>query len=290
MPRVICAGHVNWDVTLHVDDLPAPDGEARVREARAAGGGSAANVACGLVGLDVDAGLLGSVGGDSHGTEARHELAAAGVDTAGVQVVPDRPTAVKYIAVDDAGEVMVFGCEGANEAFDTDALSIESVDGADHLHLTGQSPATAGRLATLASDLGLTVSVDPGRLVDGRDFEAALSTADVVFLNDREAQVVDCATDGVVVHKQGAEGAELLTGDDRYTHPGFPVDAVDTTGAGDAFAAGFLAACLGGRGREEALVVANACGALAAEVRGARAALSWGGVEAVRARGRDGRG
>jgi ribokinase len=93
-----------------------------------------------------------------------------------------------------------------------------------------------------------------------------------------------------VVRKHGADGAELVDDGHRYDHPGFAADAVDTTGAGDAFAAGFLAACLGGRGREEALVVANACGALAAEVRGARAALSWGGVEAVRARGRDGRG
>jgi ribokinase len=285
MPRVICAGHVNWDVTLRVDDLPPPDGEAQVTERRSAGGGSAANVACGVVGLGVEAALLGSVGGDSHGTEARHELAAAGVDATGVQVVPDRPTAVKYIAVADDGEVMVFGCPGANEAFDTDALSVAHIDGADHLHLTGQPPETARRLATLARDLGLSVSVDPGRRVDDRDFEPVLSMADVVFLNDREARAVVCETDGVVVRKRGERGAEALDGDARYTHPGYPADVVDTTGAGDAFAAGFVAARLDGAGYEEALVAANACGALAAETRGARADLSWAAVEAVRARG-----
>jgi ribokinase len=311
MPRVICAGHVNWDVTLHVDTLPAPDGEAQVHETQAAGGGSAANVACGLAGLRLDTALLGSVGGDTHGTEARHELAAAGVDTTGVQVVPDRPTAVKYIAVDDAGEVMVFGCAGANEAFDTDALSVESIDGADHLHLTGQSPETARRLATLAGDLGLTVSVDPGRLVGERDFGAVLDLVDVLFLNDREAAVAlgdDTAADSphdgraiadvgretrAVVIKHGRDGAEVDTGGRRYTHPGFAADVVDTTGAGDAFAAGYLAARLDGSDAEDALAVANACGALAAETRGARAALSWEAVEAVRARGlhsRDGTG
>ncbi|WP_142858232.1 carbohydrate kinase family protein [Salinigranum halophilum] len=298
MPRVICAGHVNWDVTMHVDDLPAPDGEAQVREVRAAGGGSAANVACGLVGLRLDAALLGSVGGDSYGTEARHELAAAGVDTTGVQVVSDRPTAVKYIAVDDAGEVMVFGCEGANEAFDTDALSVESIDGADHLHLTGQSPETARRLATLARDLGLTVSVDPGRLVGARDFDAVLDLVDVLFLNDREAAVAlaDGETDPTaegrlavrdgraVVVKHGPDGAEVRTGGERYTHAGFDVDAVDTTGAGDAFAAGYLAATLDGTDADDALAVANACGALAAETRGARATLSWDAVASMRVR------
>jgi ribokinase len=287
MPRVICAGHVNWDVTLHVDDLPGPDGEAQVRDVRMAGGGSAANVACGLVGLEVAAGLLGSVGGDSNGTEARHELAAAGVDATGVQVVPDRPTAVKYIAVDDDGEVMVFGCAGANEAFDTDALSVEHIDSADHLHLTGQSPETARRLATLARDLGLTVSVDPGRRVDDRDFEPVLARADVVFLNEREAAAVAGDVDGVVVQKYGPDGAEMVDDDERHSHPGFAADAVDTTGAGDAFAAGFLAAWLAGNDGDEALAVANACGALASETRGARTSLSWGAVGAIRARGLD---
>ncbi|MCO8268933.1 carbohydrate kinase family protein, partial [Haloferax sp. AB510] len=50
MSRVICAGHVNWDVTLRVDALPEPDGEATVESRVGAGGGSAANVASGLVG------------------------------------------------------------------------------------------------------------------------------------------------------------------------------------------------------------------------------------------------
>ncbi|AUV82974.1 sugar kinase [Salinigranum rubrum] len=302
MPRVICAGHVNWDVTLHVDDLPAPDGEAQVREVQAAGGGSAANVACGLAGLRLDAALLGSVGGDSHGTEARHELAAAGVDTTGVQVVPDRPTAVKYIAVDDHGEVMIFGTPGANEAFDTDALSVDSIDGADHLHLTGQSPTTARRLAALAGDLGLSVSLDPGRLVGERDFGAVLDRVDVLFLNGREAALaladgresarddagaglgIESETRAVVI-KRGPNGAEVRTDSRRYTHPGFAADVVDTTGAGDAFAAGYLAATLDEASVEDALTVGNACGALAAETRGARAELSWGAVETMRARG-----
>ena len=287
MPRVICAGHVNWDVTLHVDDLPAPDGEARVREARAAGGGSAANVACGLVGLDVDAGLVGSLGGDSNGTEARHELAAAGVDTTHLRTVPDRPTAVKYIAVDDAGEVMVFGVPGANEAYDAAGVSESALAAADHLHLTGQSPATAARLADRAHEAGLSVSVDPGRRVETRDFAPVLTRAEFVFLNDREAGCVACDVDGVVVRKRGSEGAEVVAGDDRYAHQGFAAEAVDTTGAGDAFAAGFLAACLDDADYGEALVVANACGALASEVRGARVDLSWPAVEVIRARGPD---
>jgi ribokinase len=229
---------------------------------------------------------VGSVGGDTEGTEARHELAAAGVDTTHVRTVSDRPTTVKYIAVDDAGEVMVFGTPGANEAFDADDLPAAAFAAADHLHLTGQSPATATRLAERAHAAGLSVSVDPGRRVEARDFEAVLRLADVVFLNDREADGLTLGVDAVEVRTHGHAGAEVESVDDgRHTHPGFPADVVDTTGAGDAFAAGFLAAFLNTSNDEEALVVANACGALASEVRGARASLSWGAIEAVRARG-----
>jgi ribokinase len=133
------------------------------------------------------------------------------------------------------------------------------------------------------------VSVDPGRRVTDRDFEPVVRRADAVFLNDREACALACDSDldvdGAVIRTHGGEGAEVVADGERYAHTGFAAETVDTTGAGDAFAAGFIAARLDDADYGEALVVANACGALAAEVRGARAALSWAAVETVRARG-----
>jgi len=93
---VLTAGHVNWDVTLRVDRLPQPDGEASIRSQRQSGGGSAANVAAALAGLDVDTGLIGSVGDDDNGLLAHRELEAAGISLAGVRVVegPKRPSSI----------------------------------------------------------------------------------------------------------------------------------------------------------------------------------------------------
>ena len=71
MSRVVCAGHVNWDVTLRVDRLPAPDGEAVICGQAESGGGSAANTAAVLVGLDCDPLLLGSVGEDRYAERTR---------------------------------------------------------------------------------------------------------------------------------------------------------------------------------------------------------------------------
>jgi ribokinase len=290
MVRVVAAGHVNWDVTLRVEALPEPDGEARIVSQRRSGGGSAANAAVALAGFDVDTGLVGSVGDDENGLLAQRELDRVGVDLQGLRVVEDAETSVKYLVVDGEGEVMVLGNDGANEAVAPGDVDADYVQAADHVHLTSQRPDTAARLAELASESGATVSFDPGRRLDERDYVATIDRTDVLFVNDREAlelleedatfpesDVSDC----VVVVKHGAEGATVHAPDASLTHPGFDVEPVDTTGAGDAFAAGFIATFLEDRDDyERALEFANACGALAAQAEGARTAPTYPEVEA----------
>lgn len=279
--RVVCAGHVNWDVTMRVDSLPTPDGEAVVTERRESGGGSAANVAVALANLGVDASLLGSVGTDERGERVRRELDAAGVDADPLQVVEGR-TAVKYLLVGETGEVAVVDDGGVNESFRTDTLSPELFEERVVCHLTGQRPDTAARLAERASEAGLTVSFDPGRRFGERDHGRTLELVDVLFLNDREAECAPALPSGCrVVRTHGPDGATLEGPDPRLCHPGYGLESVDTTGAGDAFAARFHAARLRGADAERALAVANACGALAATRSGPRPDLSWERVSAL---------
>ena len=301
MVRIIAAGHLNWDVTLRVSSLPEPDGEAQITSQRRSGGGSAANVASALAAFDLPVGLIGSVGEDDHGLLARRELERAGVDLTGVEVIEGAETTVKYLVVDSSGEVMVLANDGANEAIGPADIEESYVGTADHLHLTSQRPATAERLIDVAEDRGMSVSFDPGRRLADREYDPLLDRVDILFLNEREAVTafaearadpaeVVAGTDRIVVVKHGAAGASVYTPDGTFEHPGFGVDPVDTTGAGDAFAAGFLAVLEGGLtvdaeqptddeagttdppDYEWALEVANACGALAACEEGARTA------------------
>ncbi|MFB6300626.1 MAG: carbohydrate kinase family protein [Halobacteriales archaeon] len=297
MPRVLCAGHINWDVTLRVDTLPKPDGEARLRSQYQSGGGSAANVATALAALGIQAGVLGSVGDDEHGRAARRSLREHGVETDPITIIPDRPTTVKYLIVEAAsdGQVMVLGNEGANEAIEPADITESTVRDFDHLHLTGQRPATAAALAEHATTTDITVSVDPGRRLGDRDYETALDVADIVFLNERETDCLpnpgDVGADGTfdettVVCKDGKRGATVYTAEGSYHHDGYTVDTVDTAGAGDAFAAGFLAVVLehrenGDIDHERCLEVANACGALATTVEGAQISFEPRAIEEV---------
>jgi ribokinase len=281
MPRVLCVGHVNWDVTLRLDRLPEPDGESAVRETAQTGGGSAANVAVALAGLDCAATLVGSVGDDEHGLLARRDLDRAGVDCAGLHTVAGETT-TKYLLVDDAGEVAVLGATGVNEALGPDDVDPALVAAADHVHVTATRPDTAARVADLARDAGVQLSVDPGRRLADRDFSAVLDRADVLFVNEVEAEALAGAPEPpVVVTKRGTAGAVAETPAGRHAHPGFDRPTVDTTGAGDAFAAGYVAAQLRGDDRERSLAVANACGALAAGTEGPKTDLSWAAVADV---------
>ncbi len=301
VPKVVSAGHINWDVTIHVDQLPEPDGETRIERLEQSGGGSAANVAVGLVDLGGQSVVYGSVGGDESGALALRELASAGVDPGQVLVDAAEPTSVKYVIVDGGGELLMLANDGANESFTAAELDRDILSAADHLHLTGQQPETAAALATAAGEASATRSFDPGRRVGDREFDAALHATDVLFLNDREANALADATDidpwepddRVVAIKLGGEGATIRTPHGDVSHPGFGIEPLDTTGAGDAFAAGFLGAALrepditgdgfshDPRDYQVPLLVGNACGAIAAETVTARADLSWDRIRSV---------
>lgn len=303
MARVLVAGHVNWDVTLRVSSLPEPDGEVTITSQHRSCGGSAANVASALAGFDVPASLLGSVGDDEPGLYARRDLEEDGVDVDPVSVIEGVPTTVKYLIVDGDGEVAVLANEGANEAIGPDDVDPSIVESADHLHLTGQRPDTARRLAAIAAASDGSVSFDPGRRLGDREYGSLFSDVDYLFLNNREAVEVlatrsdDPADfvadrDRIVILKHGPRGATVYADTGVYHHPGFGVKSVDTSGAGDAFAAGFLAmvvqeesfgaasdagrsidaGSVAGNEYERALAVANACGALTARREGARTA------------------
>lgn len=246
-------GDLVEDVVIRVADPVnvATDTAARIERRR---GGSAANVAAIAAQLGHEVRFLGRVGSGPVGDALLAELAADGVDVSHVR----RGGRVATIAVlvDPSGErTMLSDRGGCVELSDPDESWL---DGVTTLHVPLYSLAvdplatTARTLITWCHERGATVSVDVSSVavieaMGAREVRALLDglRPSVVFANAAEAAVLTVAgqvAGAVTVVKQGAEPVRLFAGDAHHEVAAERIDADDSTGAGDAFAAGFLVA------------------------------------------------
>lgn len=271
--HVLVVGDVVDDISVRaltaVTEASDTNAEIRMRP-----GGSAANVAAWLGSLDVPTTFVGRVGADA---VERHTAALAehGV-TARLAGDDELPTATIVLQLDDAGERTMFVDRGANTRLRPTDVPETAWDGARWLHLTGytffdvDTRSTALGLVAQARARGLGVSIDPStvsflRDVGGPTFVDWVEGADLAFPNLEEARVLLDArgphTDldalaarfGHLVVTLGSMGAAYVSGDRREQVTAPRTRVVDTTGAGDAFAAGFLAAWLDARDPVSAL-------------------------------------
>jgi sugar/nucleoside kinase (ribokinase family) len=284
MSHVLVVGDLMIDVVVaHKEPIAiGSDTPARVR---LAGGGSAANTACWLASLGEVPHLMAARGDDELGAIAAAQLDAAGVAFVG-PTLDDEPTGTCVVLVAADGERSMLPDRGANDRLPMSAIIAGLDPMPDWVHLSGyailhEGSRNAGR-AALSAGLagGSTVSVDaastaPIKAVGADVFLNWIDGASLVFANDEEIDAlggVRTVLDhvGAVVVKHGAAGATWTDGVQTLMAEGFPVDAVDTTGAGDAFAAGWIASVRLGAPPQAALADAVRSGATAVTHPGAR--------------------
>jgi sugar/nucleoside kinase (ribokinase family) len=247
---VICAlGDLLLDVVVRLDGPIAADTDTYGRS-WVGPGGQASNVAAWVVELGGRARLLARRSDDAAGRVLGEELARRGVEVAGPVRAGATGTVVS-IASPDARRTMLTD-RGASADFAPEDLDPEWLAGCETLHVPAYSlarePLRAAALAAVstAREAGARLSVDLSSAAVLAEGGAELHhligalAPDVVLANEAEADLfgpVDAAT---VVVKRGALGCSVHTRATTLDHPAEDVDVVDTTGAGDAFAAGFL--------------------------------------------------
>lgn len=250
---------------------PASD---TVAEIRMTPGGSAANVAAWLGRLGADVRFVGRAGAD--GVE-RHiaALEAYGVD-ARIAGDPELPTATIVLTLDAAAERTMYVDRAANTTLTGADVPPDVWDNVTWLHLTGYSFFDDGvrpvalALVEEAKRRRVGVSVDPSSLgfleAAGPDtFLSWVADADLLFPNEDEQRLLAVDQDRAVV-TMGPEGASFAGTSVAAQH----AEVVDTTGAGDAFCAGFLNEWVRGRSVEPSLAAGAAAAAECVAIRGAR--------------------
>jgi sugar/nucleoside kinase (ribokinase family) len=290
-PDVVCAGIIVADaIARPLDGLPRAGTLALVDEISLRGGGCALNTATVLRRLGLDVALAGKVGADALGDFVLGLADERGLDRRGVIVDPDAATSATVVLVDRAGERTFLHLPGANGLLRAEELDAELLYAGRALHLAGTlvMPSLDGEpAATLlahARQRGILTSMDTvwdpagrwqlvnpslqhldvfapslaeGRAITGEDGLEAVAAA----LRARGVGTV-----ALTVGERGAYvSGESFTGLLR----GYAVDAVDGTGAGDAFSGGLLFGLLAGWPLERAARFANAVGALAVTAVGA---------------------
>ncbi|MFO8059838.1 MAG: sugar kinase [Bacillota bacterium] len=261
-------------------------------------GGTESNFAIGLARLGLKAGWISRLGRDSFGDYVESFIRGEGVDVSRVKRDDSRPTGLMVKERFELGRTRIhyYRRGSAASRMVPGDLDPEYIAAARHLHLTGITPAlsdscrkTVYRAIELARGGDLTISFDPNlrlKLWSGEEMIRVIldiaARADVVLPGFDEGRILFDTDDpdemisrflalgpDVVVLKLGAAGAVLGTAAGTVRIPGVQVErVVDPVGAGDGFAAGFVAGQLRGHTLRESVRLANAVGAFATTVRG----------------------
>jgi sugar/nucleoside kinase (ribokinase family) len=281
-PQVLVIGELNVDiVATGLRSLPKLGAETIAADFALTLGSASAIFAAGISKLGHQVTFVSQVGEDQFGEFCISALEANGVSTDQIQRNAQVKTGAT-IALSGVRDRALVTYPGAIESFSYEQLNISIMKGHRHLHMTSYFlqkglRSSFPQIFRHAKEAGLTTSFDPNSDPTGSWSNAVrevLRHTDVLFINQREAMqmtrsgtvqkalkilgdLVPCA-----VIKLGSKGATTIRGTEVTRAPGFKVNAVDTTGAGDSFDAGFISSYLRAEPLLKCLHQGNACGAL----------------------------
>jgi ribokinase len=271
---VVGFGALNLDKLFQVNRIAHEDEESYITGKSESCGGSAANTIVGLARLGMETGFIGKVATDREGSLLHNNLQNENINTNGVVVTDNGRSGTVNGFVDSSGQRALYVDPGVNDDIDIDEVELDYINSSKVLHITsfvGKSDEKSIKTQkTVLNEISTNVSVsfDPGRLYTerGLDFlENFLIRTDILLINQSELKLLitgniedsrkstekyetqeiaekvqlEYGIDTVVV-KMGDEGSYVTHKGKSHIANAFDVPCVDTTGAGDAFNAGFL--------------------------------------------------
>lgn len=276
---VLCVGHACYDLIFSVAAHPAADEKVFANDFTSCGGGPAANAAVVISRLGFKAAFSGYLGKDLYGDKHYQELRDYGVNTDFI-VRDSYPTPLSTVLVKPDGKRALINYKGDTKALPVGAVDFSALNTKVML-FDGHEPYLSMPLADFARKTGIPTVLDAGSVHDGTmamighvDYLVCSEKFAQQFTGDVEKTLARLARVApTVVITLGERGLIWQRGKKRGESPAFPVTAIDTTGAGDAFHGAFAAALAADMEWQDVLRYASAAGALCCTKIGARTGL-----------------
>ncbi|MEM1536790.1 MAG: carbohydrate kinase family protein [Candidatus Bathyarchaeia archaeon] len=289
---VVGFGALNVDKLYRVNKIAGPDEEGYVISCEESCGGSAANTVVGLARLGCKVGFIGKVANDREGRMLLEDFRREGVNTKGVIKAKSGRSGVVMGFVDQKGERALYVDPGVNDTIDFEEINKAYAFRTKFLHLTSfvgeKSFETQKKLVDSLPE-NVKISLDPGELYARRGLEKLkpiISRCFVLMPNAKELALLTGERDyvagaekllamgvKVIAVKLGSRGCYVTDGVESHQIEAFNVEVVDTTGAGDAFCAGFLYGLLNNKSLKECGKLGNFVASRCIMRMGARAGL-----------------
>lgn len=289
---VVGFGALNVDRLFKVSSIAAAEEESFVTGFEETCGGSAANTIVGLARLNCRTGFIGKTAGDREGKILLKAFHMEGVDTKGVALAKNGRSGTVMGFIDRRGNRALYVDPGANDTLNFNEIPQEYAFQTKFLHLTsfvGEKPFTAQKKLLQMLPETVKVSFDPGVLysklglaklkqIIKRTFVLLPNACEVALLTDETdyragAQILLGEGVRIVAVKLGGKGCYVTDGKRNCVIDSFKVKAVDTTGAGDAFNAGFLYGLINGKSLLDCGRIANLVASKCVTKVGARTGL-----------------
>ncbi|NVM53709.1 MAG: carbohydrate kinase family protein [Candidatus Helarchaeota archaeon] len=256
MKDVLAIGAALVDMVALIDKFPGIDEEVFVPKLELMGGGSAANFAIACARLSLKTGFIGKLGRDAFGNKLLEDFKQENIETEGVIISDDIPTGVCYAAVDKEGNRILYAFSGAANILQPEELDEDYLKSFRIMHLASLKNIDPFiKAAELVQWAKTRVCLNPGALIVDQGLERVeplLKLTDIFIGSQGEVKRLFQTTDlskglrallkhvEIVVVTQGGEGSLVVTEEGEIKIPAEQVKVVDTTGAGDAFSAGFI--------------------------------------------------
>ncbi|MEM3627567.1 MAG: carbohydrate kinase family protein [Candidatus Bathyarchaeia archaeon] len=289
---VVGFGALNVDKLFKVNKIAAAEEESFIMGYEEVCGGSAANTIIGLSRLGCRVGFIGKVADDREGKMLIEDFQREGVDTDGIIRVKQGRSGIVMGFVDEKGERALYVGPGVNDKIEFSEINVEYASQTRFLHLSsfvGETSFQTQKKLVEALPKNVKISLDPGVLYARKGLarlEPLIKRTFVLMPNLIELELLTRTADykeaahslmekgaKIVAVKLGGNGCYVTNGKEEHHIKAFKVKVVDTTGAGDAFCAGFLYGLISGKSLYECGRLGNFVASRCIMKMGARAGL-----------------